>query len=347
MKKLSTSPTAVTRFTQELVELLRSDVMINDALLLMATSDRSSKTSRMARILHRQLQDGHGLVKVMQQHSNWFNSLYLRMVEAGVITGNLSEFLAILADYRASQDALRQKFLRAFAYPICVLALSMLLVIVLLVQVVPRFHNLFAESGERLPRLTIVMLDLSSFMTNYGFIIFFALVCLVLLLRLLSRWRFARRVYQGLAIHMPVIGKLVGVRIKEHYLRSLSIMLQAQVSLVEANNISARSCQYIGISKKLESISIKLEQGTPLDQLWQSISLFNQGDVLAASTGYKGARLDQLLLLRANYYRQNIHRHTGLVLRLLEPFLMILIGAIVCVIVLSIYLPLFSIGQIL
>ena len=340
------SATQITAFTSNLTELLATGVLVSDAFQLLACG-QATPESKLAKSILSELMQGRTLASALRDYPKCFDKLYIHMVDAGFRSGQLPSFLTLLVEHRHQKEKVRQDIIRAFAYPAFVLFISIALVITLLVQVVPRFEHLFATSGESLPWLTTMMIDLSQSLTNKGAMIAGLLALAILLIYCLNSLDSWRALWQRVLLRIPLLRKWIINGIKESYFRGLATMLQAQLPLTECNKIAAGACSFIQVSSELSKVSDQLIQGKTLDKVWQSLPYFNDADVLAARTGYHGARLDKLLLLRANWYQRLISNRINLTLRLLEPVLMLVIGAVIGVIILAVYLPLFNIGQVL
>lgn len=340
------STTQVTAFTNNLIELLAAGVLVSDAFLLLASSQTTSE-ARLARSIFNELMQGRTLAQILKDYPNCFDTLYIHMVDAGFRAGKLASFLTLLVSYRQEKEKNRQDLIRALAYPVFVVFISIALAVVLLVQIVPRFEHLFAASGESLPWLTTLMIALSQALSQHGLLMLGMLVIAALSMRLLCSLEAWQIIWQKLLLHIPLLRGWIISGMKESYFRILATMLQAKLPLTECNRIAAGACSFVQVSRELSQVSDKLVQGQTLDQAWQSLPYFNTADRLAARTGYSGARLDKLILLRANSYQRLMSNRVNLMLRLLEPMLMLVIGAVIGVIVLAIYLPLFNIGQII
>lgn len=334
----------ITWFTHHLAVLLAADLRVGDALQLIAGSPGNRAASHVASSLLAQLQEGLGFGEAIARYPHWFNPVYRQLAATGEITGQLPSLMQHLADYRAASEAITARIKRASGYPLVILLFAGVMMIGLLALVVPRFRELFADSGASLPLITRLVVRLSDLLVTNGLLLLLVAIVLIGLMILLGRMRMLRLPLLRVTYELPFIGGLSTMRQREHFLRSLALMVAARLPLTQSIERLATSANMLW-QPRLQRISQELHQGESLDQAMRASGLFAEADLFAARIGWEGARLDTLLLQQADQYAGLIEQRLQRLVLLLEPGLMLCIGMMIALIVLAVYLPLFSIGQ--
>jgi len=334
----------ITEFTRHFAELLAADMRVSEALQLIGGSQGSRASSHIANSLLAELNEGRGLGEAIGAYPQWFNALYHQLAMTGEVTGQLPRLMRHLADYRSASEAIAARLGRASAYPLLILLFAGGMLIGLLALVVPRFRELFAESGTSLPLVTQVVVRLSDLLVgNWPFFLLIALA-LGVVLWLAMRSRAARQMLLRGTVMLPFVGGLLVMRQRDLFLRSLALMIAARLPLTQSIDQLAATANAMW-RPELRRIAAALNQGESLETAMRASRLFAEADLFAARIGQGSARLDKLMLLQADQYAGQIERRLQRLVLLLEPGLMLLIGLIIALVVVAVYLPLFSIGH--
>ncbi|MEL7090892.1 MAG: type II secretion system F family protein [Pseudomonadota bacterium] len=326
-------------FTRQLSVLLASRVPVDRALDVMIGSRTASQVNRVAADLQGHLREGLPLSAAMARHGGSFPEYYRAAIAAGESSGHLTEVLDVLADFIEDRLTQRDKTLTSLIYPLFVGAVSIAVASVLLVSVVPELVALFEQSGQQLPAITQVTIALSDAVASYWPWMVGAIGALVVGLGALFRRPGPRLVLHRVALRIPVFGPLARSKAALLFLRTLSLVLRAKVPIVQALRHAQNAVDNLSVKAELAGVAKVVEQGkTVSDALADRPSL----PVIALQMIENGERSGEIAKMTeraAKMQELDLSNRTQRVTALLEPVLLMFVGAVVLVIVLSVLLP--------
>ena len=324
----------------QLAALLRCGIPIDEALSsLVETEENLRIRGALARVRVR-LREGDTLTGAMGQEEV-FPPMLLRMVEAGEETGRPAEILGRYAEYLKRDLEHRQALMGAVSYPLVLVTLSLALMCGLIYFLTPVLKEMYDSLAIEPPLITRMVLEAGGFLTAYGIWMLLGLVvCAVVL------WNITPlAVRDRLILNVPLFGPLLRCGLMERWSRTLGMLQQAGVPLVRALQLARESLDNEALSVLLQSSERSVERGESLANALGRVYLIPPLLQQFLRTGEKTGELEQMLLNAASFYERELDRRRGLLVRFLEPALIVMLGLIVGVLVLSVLLPLADISS--
>ena len=288
------------------------------------------------------VEGGATLANAMRAYPKVFDELTTNMVEAGETGGILDTILQRLAIYVEKILKMRQAVKSALIYPVSVITIAVLVVGALLKFVVPIFANMFAGLGVPLPAPTKFVIDLSHFIGNFWWVMFAGLVALVLAIRQVRKMPEGRMFTDRMLLKLPIFGDLLLKIAVARFTRTLGTLITSGVPILEGLLVTARTSGNAVVQAALMNVRKSIEQGrTIVDPLRES-KLFPNMVIQMIGVGEATGAMDNMLQKIADFYEDEVDTSTKNLLTLLEPMLIGFLGVTVGGIVISLYMPLFS-----
>jgi len=288
---------------------------------------------------------GHTLARALQRYPRVFPELYVTLVAAGEQSGRLGEVMERLADYTESHQALRQKVGLAFVYPAIVTLVAVAVVLGLLTYVVPQVVNVFQNTNQTLPWLTRALIGLSDFLRASWWLWLAVIVAAVWAARRALRLPAPRLRFHRWLLRLPLVGTMVRGVNSAQLASTLAILVGSGVPLLAALQAGAGVVNNLPMRQAVEEAARRVREGGSLSRALAAAKLFPPMLTHMIASGEASGRLVHMLeRAAAQQSREMENRVMGLT-SLLEPLLIVVMGAVVLVIVLAILLPIFEMNQ--
>ena len=335
-KKLSTKQ--LTLFTRQLATL----VQVSPLEESLRTIGRQSEKEQVREILlsvHAGVVEGRRLSEAMTRETASFPPLYRAMVAAGESSGTLPLILERLADLLERQAQVRGKVTSALAYPIILAIVAGFVVMALMIFVVPRVVEQFEDVGQELPFLTRAVIGLSEFLAGWWWVLALLLVGLALLLGRALQEETLRLRFDRSLLRVPLLGRLLRDLHAARMARTLSTMVASRLPLLEGLKLTTQTVHNRALRAASVDITEAIRSGGSLSAALKRAGVFPPLLVYLAASGEASGKLDVMLERAADYLEREFDTFTATALSLLEPAIIVVMGAIVALIVLSILLP--------
>ena len=324
--------------TRQLSTLVAS-APLEEALRTIASQSDRRGVRRVVAATHAQVIEGRRLADAMAQQGKAFPPLYRAMVAAGERSGALPQILERLADLLERQQQVRSKMIGTLVYPAALSVTAIAVVIALMAFVVPRVVEQFDSMGRALPLLTRAVIAVSDFIQHRGWIVAILLVVGGLVFaRLLGRERFRLRV-DGWLLRLPLLGRMLRDLHAARMSRTLAIMLDSGLPLIEGLAITARTVGNRVLRGATGAMVTAIDEGGSLSSAMKRAGVFPPTLLYMTGSGENSGRLAPMLERAADYLEREIDTFSNATLSLLEPAIIIVLGGVVALIVLSILLP--------
>ena len=328
----------LTLFTRQLATLVTVSPL-EESLRTIARQSEQDYVRRILGNVHSAVVEGRRLSEAMAREPTSFPPLYRAMVSAGESSGTLDRILARLADLQERQAIVRGKVMSALAYPIVLSIVATFVVFALMVFVVPKVVEQFEDVGQQLPLLTRVVIALSDFLASWWWLLIVALAGLVLLVgRALQDEAFRMAVDKRL-LRIPLLGRLLRDLHAARMARTLSTMVASRLPLLEGLKLTTQTVHNRTLRAASSDITEAIRTGGSLSVALRRAGVFPPLLVYLAASGEASGKLDIMLERAADYLEREFDSFTATALSLLEPAIIVVMGAIVALIVLSILLP--------
>ncbi|MGN5351907.1 type II secretion system inner membrane protein GspF [Ralstonia sp. L16] len=342
-KRLSAQENALV--TRQLASLLVAGLPLDEALAALADQAERAYVGELLAAIRAEVVGGSSLSVALAQHPKDFPDIYRALVSAGEHSGNLGLVLSRLADYIESRNALTSKIKLAFTYPAIVTVVAFAIVIFLLSYVVPQVVSVFANTKQKLPTLTIIMLWLSDFVRNWGWLAAIVLVVIGALIRNLLKQPALRLSWHKWLLTAPLFGKLVRGYNTARFASTLAILTSAGVPILRGLQAAGETLNNVALKTNVEDASTRVREGTSLARALAAQNQFPPVLVHLIRSGEATGNLPAMLERAAQGEAQELERRTLFLTGLLEPALILTMGVVVLLIVLAVLMPIIEINQ--
>ncbi len=333
-------------FTRQIAGMLRAGMSVLAALSTLEEQCENQNFKAVLRQLRERLESGEPFSTALADFPTIFDEMYVNMVAAGERSGQFADVLARLAEILQSSARLARKVKSALTYPTVVLCMALLIAGALITFVLPTFVEMFGDFGAELPGLTQFLMDLSDFIRNYWYLI---LGCGIAGVFLFKKWKntpAGHFAFDRFRLKMPVFGILnlkVGIG---RFCRLFAQMLNSGVPIVEAMEIVAGSLGNVVLQNSILKAKEEVEQGNTLAASLEGKPFMPILMLRMIAAGEKSGRVDEMLSNIADSYDEEVETLLATLTSLLEPFLMVFLGAVIGTIVIGMFMPIFKLGTV-
>jgi len=334
-------------FTRQLSTMMRAGVPLIQSFDIVARGSPNPRLTRLLTDIRSDVETGTSLSAAFRKHPLYFDALYCNLVEAGEAGGILEALLDRLAMYQEKTMAIKNKIKSALIYPIAVLVVAFVVVTVIMIFVIPAFKDVFTSFGADLPAPTLVVIAMSEFFVKYWWAIFgFVGGGTYFFLESWKRSEKMQKAMDRLLLKVPVFGELVNKSAVARWTRTLSTMFAAGVPLVEALDSVGGASGNAVFAEATEKIQKDVSTGASLTTSMQTTGVFPNMVLQMCSIGEESGSLDAMLGKAAEFYEDEVDEAVKGLSSLMEPFIIVILGTLIGGIVVSMYLPIFKLGQV-
>jgi len=329
-------------FNQELVALLKAGLPIVYSFEILLERQENPRFKEILVDVKEKLTSGVALSDAFLAHGDVFPRLYATSLKAGERSGGIETVLRRYLTYQKILGSVRRKVTGALVYPAVLIGLSVSLVIILMTFVIPRFTEFYAGFGGELPLLTRVVVATALAMKKH--VVEWSLG-VVVLVWLFVRWKdteAGRRSWDGILLKVPLVGKILHQFALSQFARSLATLVGAGTPLVPSLEISSGSIANQRIAGAVTSVVPKVREGAELWRSLEETKQFTSLTVEMVKVGEATGALEEMLLNVSDFYDESIDASLDRLVKLIEPVILIVMGGVIATILLSIYLPMFS-----
>ena len=334
-------------FTRQLSTMMRAGVPLIQSFDIVARGSTNPKLTRLLTDIRSDVETGTSLSAAFRKHPLYFDALYCNLVEAGEAGGILEALLDRLAIYQEKTMAIKNKIKSALIYPIAVLVVAFVVLAVIMIFVIPAFEDVFKSFGADLPAPTLIVIAMSKFFVNYWYLIFGILGGGTYFF--MQSWKRSvkmQKYMDRLLLKVPVFGALVNKSSIARWTRTLSTMFAAGVPLVEALDSVGGASGNAVFAEATEKIQKDVSTGSALTTSMQATGVFPVMVLQMCSIGEESGSLDAMLGKAAEFYEDEVDEAVKGLSSLMEPFIIVILGVLIGGIVISMYLPIFKLGQV-
>lgn len=334
-------------FTRQIATMMRAGVPLLQSFDIVARGSTNPRVTKLLNDIRSDIETGTSLSSAFRKHPLHFDALYCNLVEAGEAAGILETLLERLATYQEKTLEIKRKIKGALMYPVAVLVVAFVVVSVIMIFVIPAFKEVFSSFGAELPAPTLAVMAISEIFVAYWWLIFGVIGGGTYFF--LESWKRSEKMQKfmdRLLLKMPVFGDLVYKSAVARWTRTLATMFAAGVPLVEALDSVGGASGNAVFAEATEKIQKDVSTGTALTTSMQTTGVFPVMVLQMSAIGEESGALDQMLGKAAEFYEQEVDEAVKGLSSLLEPIIIVVLGTIIGGIVVSMYLPIFKLGQV-
>jgi general secretion pathway protein F len=331
--------------TRQLATLVSAGLAMVPALSSLTNQIENPNLQKVVSQIRERVKEGSSLSDSLREFPRIFSNLYVNMVAAGESSGALDIVLLRLADFTENQVKLRNRVLAALLYPILMVFLATAAVTFLMLNVVPKILELFADWGQALPLPTLILLEITGFFKTYGWFVLFGLVGALLAIVFYLKTDRGRFLFDRLVLRIPIFGRLTRIIATTRFSRTLGTLLVSGIPVVRAMNIVKNIVNNRVIAEAIENSQESIVEGQSIAAPLARSGVFPPMVTDMIAIGENSGQLEQMLLKVSDAYDNQIETTVTGLTSILEPFLILIMGGIVFFIVLAVLLPIFEMNR--
>ena len=332
-------------FTRQLAAILNAGLILSDALLVLGEDCENESLQRIVLDMHKGIVGGTTLSGALSRYPQVFSKSYVAIIKSGEMSGQINHALDALAEYLEKQEELKESVKSALSYPVFVVIFSFMIMTAVVLFLIPKFQDIYSQSGEDLPYLTQVVMAVSAFINAHFLEAGIGAGAGMILLWQSLRFRPVSRLKDILLLKIPVFGRVIIHKfLLVRFCRTMSLLLGGGVDLSTSLIISSQAVNHYSMAQAIEKLRRKVLAGSSIHSQMKNQTLFPHLVVKMMAIGEKTGNIAEMLNRIADYYENDINRMIKKILPLIEPSLIVVIGGFVCFIIVALYLPVFNVS---
>jgi type IV pilus assembly protein PilC len=333
-------------FIKNLSVMIKAGLPVSKSLRILTDQTPNPRFAKIIADVSRQVEGGTSLADAMMKHPTIFSSIFVNMVKVGEVSGNLEQNLAYLADQMQRDYDLMSKAKGAMTYPIIVMAALGIVGFLMFTFVLPKLTASFTDMNVELPMMTKVVMALVDIFAKYGIIIFIGIIGMVIGFVYWRRTDSGKAVIHKAVLYIPVFAPIVIKINMARFVRVFSSLIKSGMSIVEALEVSSNVVGNIYYQKVIREAASKVKIGSPLTTAFKKEpKLFSHLVVQMMEVGEESGTTDVVLTEVASFYEAEVDQTMKNLSSILEPVLMMVIGAVVGFLAVALITPIYSITQ--
>jgi general secretion pathway protein F len=336
---------ALALWTRQLAGLVGAGLPLERALSTLSQEAETARQRDLVSALREEVNAGSTFAKALAQHPREFSAIYLAVIAAGEQSGHLDRVLESMSEDLQTQQALRNKLLAATLYPAIVSVVALLIVFFLLTYVVPQVAQVFSSNQQALPWLTTFMLGLSALVQALWLWVLLLTVVGIWVLRLALRQSEFRQRFDAAWLQLPLIGRLSRGYNAARFASTLAMLAAAGVPILKALQAASDTLSNAAMRRDAQEAYAMVREGAPLASALAQHARFPRLLVMFARLGEQTGTLPTMLQRTAQQLGEEVQRRAMQLATILEPLLIVVMGAVVMLIVLAVMLPIIQLNQ--
>lgn len=331
--------------TRQWAMMISSGAPVEETIAASAAQAEKPGIRKVMLSIRTSVTEGYRLSEALADHPKTFSPLFRSIVAAGETSGDLGAVLERLAEYLERSRKVRQTVMTAMIYPIVLAVTAIVVMTGLMTFVVPKVVEQFTTMNQQLPTLTRVVIGISQVLQNFGLIILAGLVATSFGLNRMMKQASIKRAWDGFALRLPVIGKMLTQMNTARFARTLSTLMGNGAPVLESLSAARGSLGNAVFQDAVAQIIVRVREGGSVSRTMKASGVFPSLITQLAATGEASGQLPDMLLRGARFLEDEFEASTSVALGLLEPLIILVLGGMVAVIVLSIMLPILQLNS--
>jgi type IV pilus assembly protein PilC len=331
----------IVNLTRQLATMITAGLPLTDGLRILEAQSKPSIQKMISGII-REIENGSTFAKALQKYPDDFSRVYIQLVRAGEAGGVLDNVLERLADNLEKEKEFRSKTKGALIYPVIVVLAMLVVGAIMMIFVIPKLTEMYEDFGADLPIATQILIDISNFFVNFWWLMIIAIIGGFFAFQSWVKTKAGRRSYDEFMLKLPVFGELRQKIILTEFARTMSLLLSAGVSLLEALQIVTDAIDNVVYRDALEDAAQQVEKGVTLAQSIGAYDVFPPILSQMMLVGEQTGKLDDVLLKLSRYFQSETEQAIKNMTTALEPMIMIVLGVGVGMMVIAIIMPIYN-----
>ncbi len=335
-------PKVLTTFTRQLATLVDAGLPLLRGLRVLEKQERNAALKKILGDLAQSIEGGSTFSEALAQHPKVFNKLFVNMVKAGELGGVLEVVLKRLAEFSEKAQKIKGKVKAALFYPSAVMIVAVGIMVLLLTFVVPKFKEVFAGMGVKMPGFTLFVLAVSDIIKNNILGTMGVMVAVFIVFMLLIKTKLGRRLWDKFTLIMPAFGPVISKVAISRFTRTLGTLVTSGVPILQALTIVRETAGNVIIANAVQKIHESVKEGETITAPMEGSGVFPPMVVSMVDVGEQTGALPEMLLRIADDYDEQVDNAVAAMTSLLEPIMIVFLAVIVGSIVIAMFLPLIA-----
>ena len=332
--------------TRQLATLIDAGLPLLRSLNVLIAQQKPSKLRDILREIAADIQQGSTFAEALAKHPKGFDRLYVNMVRAGEVGGMLEVVLNRLAVFMERRQALKRKVRGALIYPIAVIVIASCIVGFLLTYVVPVFAEVFKDFDSVLPAPTAFLMAAGDFMRYRWWLLLVGINATIITFKVMFKFKVIKSASDRIVLKIPLIGDLITKVAVARFARTLGTLITSGVPILQALKITKETIGNEVIQNAVQKVHDSIKEGETIAAPLDESKVFPAMVVNMIDVGEETGSLDAMLMKVADIYDAEVEAAVEAMLALMEPMIIICLGGVIGFIVISLYLPIFSLGDV-
>lgn len=331
--------------TRQLATLIKAGIPLVDSITALIDQTTNIKFKQILSDVKNRLNEGSNLADALSNYPSVFSNLYVNMVRAGETSGTLEIVLERLADYTENQAKLKAKIMGALTYPVIMLIVAIGIISFLFVAVVPKITRIFEEMKASLPLPTRILIAISSFVRDYWWLLFIITGAVIYFVIRYIKTPNGRVKFDRLLLRAPVIGEITRMLAMARFSRTLATLLKSGVPILQSMDIVKNILNNQILVSALEEARNSIREGESIAVPLKKSGQFPPLVIHMIAVGEKSGQLEDMLNNVADTYDYQVESRLNALTSLLEPIMILSMGAVIFFMVISILLPILQLNE--
>lgn len=332
-------------FNRQLSTVIEAGIPLVRGLRGLAADSTSRALAKAVTNVADRIESGENISDAMAAHPSTFNKMYLSMIRAGERAGTLDKIVEQLAVYLEKMDAIKTKVRSALSYPVFVLVFAVVASLFLLLKIVPTFAEIYADFGQQLPALTQAIVNTSNAIRANALLSLSLVLGFVVLVSLSIKTRPGRYAFDTVLLKMPVFGPIIRKSVMSRFSRTFGILMQSGLPILDALELVKGATGNSVIEHAVDKAKERVAAGQGITESFRATGKFPEMVLQLMSTGEETGELDTMLIKTSDFYDRQVEAAVHGLASLIEPLVIVIVGAFIGLIVISMFLPIFYLGD--
>ena len=329
-------------FISTLQILLTSGIPAVESLMFMEQEAAKKKIRDLAKNLKTQIMAGSTFADTLARYPQTFGYIFIGLVKAGEEAGELEKTLGRIKDLLTKQQNIKSRVIGTLMYPAFVIVLAIIIVLIMLLFVFPTFKEMFAQQDKKLPIITELMINMGDFLKEYWYTIPIFIIAFIAFVYIVLNWKPAKELLDKTILKIPILNNLIMYANYSNFMSVLSVSYDAGIPVVDCLHLGVITLTNSVLHKKISNAIVKVSQGLQVSQALKATRVMPKMLLFMVATGEQTGRLGDMLEKAVNFLDRTLDSIIDTVTKMIEPMMLLVIGAIVLVMALALYLPLFQ-----
>lgn len=334
------------QFYTELSILLTSGIRLKEAVFLIAQTQKKKEDVSFYEDMGNGIIAGESFSDILKQNKK-FTIYESHSVRIGEQSGTLDTVCNTLADFFTRKNEQRRAITSALTYPVIVLVTALLAVLFMLRFVVPMFEDIFSQNNVKLPYITQKVIGVSDWIGSYGWIVVLFIIIFILFQPFLNKKANYRTLKDRLLLKTPILGSFLKTSSLARFTQAVSLLVNAKVSIPESLHLTKDMVSFSPLKQALGNVENDIQKGMSLSESLSKESFFDPKFIALVRVAEETNQTEFVFEKLNQQYNEEVKRKSKAFSTLLEPFIILIVGVLVAVILVSMYLPMFELGNVL